>query len=60
MAADRALKLALGALAGARTLTPDQIRMRVAGRYPEAERLPNRPALDTLLRRRGKRAALEP
>ena len=49
MAADRALKLALGALAGARTLTPDQIRMRVAGRYPEAKRLPDRPALDTLL-----------
>jgi hypothetical protein len=45
----RALKLALGALAGARTLTPDEIRARVAGRYPEAERLPDRPALDGLL-----------
>ena len=53
MAADRALKLALGALAGARTLTPEQIRQRVAGRYPEAARLPERPALDTLLGQAG-------
>ena len=53
MAAERALKLALGALAGARTLTPDQIRNRVAGRYPEAASLPDRPALDTLLGQAG-------
>ena len=53
MAADRALKLALGALAGAGTLTPEQIRRRVAGRYPEAARLPERPALDTLLGQAG-------
>ena len=53
MAADRVLKLALGALAGARTLTPDEIRRRVAGRYPEAAPLPDRPALDTLLRDAG-------
>ena len=53
MAAERALKLALGALAGARTLTPEQIRQRVAGRYPEAARLPDRPALDTLLGQAG-------
>ena len=52
-ASDRALKLALGALAGARTLTPEQIRQRVAGRYPEAARLPDRPALDTLLGQAG-------
>ncbi len=45
----RALKLALGALAGAQTLTPDQIHARVSGRYPEAERLPDRPVLDGLL-----------
>ena len=36
MAADRALRLALGALAGASTLTPEEIRRRVAGRYPDA------------------------
>ena len=49
MPAARALKLALGALAGARELTPDQIRKRVEGRYPEAEPLPDRPELDRLL-----------
>ena len=60
MAADRALKLALGALAGARTLTPEQIRQRVAGRYPEAARLPERPALDTLLGQAGSELAWTP
>jgi Bacterial RNA polymerase, alpha chain C terminal domain len=49
MPAARALKLALGALAGAKELTPRQVRDRVAGRYPEAEPLPDRPALDALL-----------
>ena len=53
MVADRALRLALGALAGARTLTPGEIRQRVAGRYPEAARLPDRPELDALLRDTG-------
>ena len=53
MAPDRALKLALGALAGAPTLTPDAIRMRVAGRYPDAAPLPDRPALDALLETAG-------
>ena len=43
MPAARALKLALGALAGAKELTPEQVRERVAGRYPEAEPLPGRP-----------------
>ena len=45
----RALKLGLGALAGARTLTPDEMRARISGRYPEAGGLPQRPALDSLL-----------
>ena len=49
MPAERALKLALGALAGPRELTPDQIRERVEGRYPEAAPLPERPELDHLL-----------
>ena len=43
MAADRALRLALGALAGARNLTPEDVRRRVAGRYPRSG-LPARPA----------------
>jgi serine/threonine protein kinase len=49
MEALRALKLAQGALGGVKTLTDQQIRDRVAGRYPEAEPLPDRPRLDELL-----------
>ena len=49
MAAEQALRLSLGSLAGARVLTPEQIRERVHGRYPDAEPLPERPALDRLL-----------
>ena len=60
MAAERALRLALGALAGARTLTPEEIRRRVAGRYPEAVRLPERPGLDALLRDAGSELRWEP
>jgi hypothetical protein len=50
MRADRALRLAQGALLGAKSLTVEDLRDRVAGRYPEAERLPGRPELDDLLR----------
>jgi hypothetical protein len=53
MGAARALKLSLGALAGARELTAEQIRERVLGRYPEAEPLPERPELDSLLEESG-------
>ena len=60
MAADRTLRLALGALAGARTLTPEEIRRRVAGRYPDAAPLPERPDLDTLLRDAGSELRWEP
>lgn len=49
MEAVRALKLAHGALFGADELTVDEIRRRVEGRYPEAGKLPGRPALDQLL-----------
>jgi len=49
MNAARALRLSQGALYGAASLTLDQIRSRVSGRYPEAEPLPGRPALDALL-----------
>jgi serine/threonine protein kinase len=53
MAAGRAVALALGTLAGVDALTPAQVQERVAGRYPEAERLPARPALDALLKDAG-------
>lgn len=53
MEAARALKLSQGALLGQRTLTVEQIRDRVSGRYPEAAPLPDRPALDELLRQAG-------
>ncbi len=53
MAAARALKLSQGALSGQRTLTVEQIRDGVNGRYPEASPLPDRPPLDDLLRQAG-------
>jgi serine/threonine protein kinase len=49
MAAARVLKLAHGALLGARQLTTDEIQKRVAARYPDSEALPDRPRLDELL-----------
>jgi len=49
MSAGRVLKLAHGALLGVREMTVEEIRKRVAARYPEAELLPDRPALDQLL-----------
>lgn len=49
MAAARVLRLCHGALLGTRELTVDDIRKRVAARYPEAEALPGRPELDGLL-----------
>jgi serine/threonine protein kinase len=53
MSAEKALRLAQGALAGAKELTPAQIRERVSGRYPDAEPLPGRPGLDRLLKETG-------
>ena len=50
MDAARALKLSQGALLGVPSLTVAQMRERVSSRYPEAEPLPDRPALDELLR----------
>lgn len=50
---ERALALARGALAGARDLRVDDVRQRVAARYPEAVPLPPRPALDALLEQAG-------
>lgn len=59
MAAERALRLGLGALAGLGLgegdsgFTVEQIRSRLESRYPEAEPLPDRPELDDLLQRVG-------
>lgn len=59
MAAERALRLGLGSISGLGLgeheggLSIDQIRTRVEIRYPEAERLPDRPELDALLERVG-------
>ena len=49
MPAARALQLAQGVLLGAQSLTVDDLRGRVASRYPEAAPLPERPELDTLV-----------
>ena len=49
MAALRALRLGANSLLGPKTLKPRQIRKRIASRYPEAEPLPDRPALDEML-----------
>jgi hypothetical protein len=49
MAAARVLRLCHGALLGSRELTVEDIRKRVAARYPEAEALPGKPDLDGLL-----------
>jgi len=53
MDAGRALKLSQGALYGVASLTAQEIRERVRSRYPEAVRLPDRPALDSLLHEAG-------
>jgi hypothetical protein len=53
MEALRALKLSQGALLGASQLTVEEVRQRVAGRYPEAVPLPDRPELDDLLKSAG-------
>jgi hypothetical protein len=53
MDAARALKLSQGALLGVPSLAVAQIRERVSSRYPDAEPLPDRPALDHLLRLAG-------
>ncbi len=47
LSAARALELAAGALGSG--VTPEDVRRAVATRYPEAEALPDRPALDPLL-----------
>ncbi|MEQ8667596.1 MAG: BREX system serine/threonine kinase PglW [Pirellulales bacterium] len=59
MAAERALRLGIGALTGLNLgdneggFSIGQIRARVESRYPEAEQLPDRTELDALLERVG-------
>ena len=53
MEAARAVKLSQGAIYGVPMLTVQQIRERIAGRYPEAAALPDRPTLDELLQAAG-------
>jgi hypothetical protein len=53
LSAERALALSRSALFGVRELKLDEIRRRVASRYPQAEPLPGRPQLDSLLEQVG-------
>ena len=53
MPAERALRLARGALHGADALNVEQLRGRVSARFPEAAALPDHPELDGLLERAG-------
>lgn len=53
MPAQRALRLSQGALVGVKALKLEALRARVQSRYPQAEPLPVRPALDALLREAG-------
>lgn len=53
MEARRALSLAQNAFFAAGPLTAEDIQQRVASRYPEADPLPGRPLLDTLLAEAG-------
>jgi serine/threonine protein kinase len=53
LSAERALALSRSALFGVRELRLEEIRSRVASRYPQAEPLPGRPQLDRLLEQVG-------
>lgn len=49
LSAERALRLGANTLLGARRLSVEQLHSRIHSRFPEAEHLPGRPALDRLL-----------
>lgn len=53
LSAVRTLRLSHGALLGCDALDEEALRSRVNGRYPLAEPLPSRPALDALLQEAG-------
>ena len=57
MAAARAAKLGASSLLGPTKLSEQEIRKRVASRYPEADPLPGRPVLDELLETAGLKLA---
>lgn len=49
LSAERALRLGANSLLGAKRLDVAQLQARIRSRFPQAERLPGRPALDRLL-----------
>ena len=49
MSATRALQLARGAVLGGERISEEDVRRRIVARFPDAEPLPPRPELDTLL-----------
>lgn len=49
MGAEQTLRLGRGALIGAEQLTVEELQRRIAARFPQAARLPDRPALDDAL-----------
>lgn len=51
MSAERALRMGSNALLGPKRLTVDHLKSRIQSRFPDAEPLPDRPALDELLRK---------
>jgi len=60
LASERALRLASSTLLGARELTTEEVRKRVASRFPKAASLPGRPRLDGLLAEVGLGLVWEP
>lgn len=53
LSAAQALRLGVGALVGPSMLSVEEVRSRIGGRFPQAEPLPDRPALDRLLAEAG-------
>ena len=51
MPAERSIELAQGALLGTQALSVAEVHARIHGRYPEAQPLPGRPQLDTLMQK---------
>ena len=51
MPPERSIELAQGALLGTRALSVSEVISRIQGRYPEAQPLPGRPQLDTLMQK---------
>ena len=49
LSAERALRLGANTLLGARRLSVEQLHSRIHSRFPHAQQLPGRPALDRLL-----------